>query len=380
MITENPYYSYNLSELPVGCQYCVRGEKLVLFVTGLCPRRCYFCPVSDQKYGKDVIFANERPVEQQEDVLEEAGAMSAKGLGITGGDPLVKAERAAGYIQKLKKKYGRGFHTHLYTSLNLVTKKKLQLLAAAGLDEIRFHLDLDSKALWPKLELARTFSWNIGVELPLLPDKEEAIKEAIAFMQDKVDFLVLNELEVADNGRSQLLKMGYTTKNTLSYAVKGSMEAGLHLLKGIQEKYPRFKVHLCTAKLKDAVQLTNRLKREAQGVKRPFDIVSKEGLLTRGALYLPELVPGFGYREKIAAADTKKICHALEKIKKPVQEKLHLHDKEIFLDKKKPRLLLAARLIKKHKKEWQALGIIPAIVKEYPTADQLEIEVELFQP
>ena len=176
MITENPYYSYNLSELPVGCQYCVRGEKLVLFVTGLCPRRCYFCPVSDQKYGKDVIFANERPVEQQEDVLEEAGAMSAKGLGITGGDPLVKAERAAGYIQNLKKKYGRGFHTHLYTSLNLVTKKKLQLLAAAGLDEIRFHLDLDSKALWPKLELARTFSWNIGVELPLLPDKEEAIK------------------------------------------------------------------------------------------------------------------------------------------------------------------------------------------------------------
>ncbi|MDP3640020.1 MAG: radical SAM protein [Nanoarchaeota archaeon] len=379
MITGNPYYSYNLSELPLGCQYCVRGEKLVLFVTGLCPRRCYFCPVSDQKYGKDVTFANERPVEQQEDVLEEAEAMSAKGTGITGGDPFVKVERTAEYIKKLKKKYGKEFHAHLYTSLNLVTKEKLQLLAAAGLDEIRFHLDLDSETLWPKLEIARSFSWDIGVELPLLPNKEEAIKEAIAFMQDKADFLVLNELEVADTSQSQLLKMGYTTKHSLSYAVKGSVESGLRLLESVREKYPQFKVHLCTAKLKDAVQLTNRLKREAQGVKRPFDIVSKEGLLTRGALYLPELVPGFGYREKIALANKERLCLTLEQVKKAVQEKLQLQEKELFLDKKKPRLLLAAKLVRKHKKRLQTLGVIPAIVKEYPTADQLEIEVELFQ-
>ncbi|MBI1968880.1 4Fe-4S cluster-binding domain-containing protein, partial [Candidatus Woesearchaeota archaeon] len=105
MIPKNPYYSYNISELPAGCQYCIRGEKLVLFVTGLCPRRCYFCPVSDQKFGKDVTFANERQVEQQEDVLKEAEAMSAKGTGITGGDPLVTVERTAKYIKKLKKKY-----------------------------------------------------------------------------------------------------------------------------------------------------------------------------------------------------------------------------------------------------------------------------------
>ena len=99
---ENQYYSYNLGPLPKGCQMCVRGEKLVLFVTGICPRKCSFCPVSDEKYQHDVIFANERSVTATEDLLKEAEAMKAKGAGITGGDPLAKLERTLEYIKLLK--------------------------------------------------------------------------------------------------------------------------------------------------------------------------------------------------------------------------------------------------------------------------------------
>ena len=71
MVKVNEYYSYNQGELPKGCQYCVKGEKVVIFVTGLCPRKCYFCPVSDQKYGHDVQFANEREIKEIEDVIAE---------------------------------------------------------------------------------------------------------------------------------------------------------------------------------------------------------------------------------------------------------------------------------------------------------------------
>ena len=104
MIKENRYYSYNFGLLPKGCQQCVKGEKLVLFVTGICPRKCCFCPVSDEKFGKDVIFANERRVFTSDDVINEAELMDAKGMGITGGDPLVKVERTARLIKKLKQK------------------------------------------------------------------------------------------------------------------------------------------------------------------------------------------------------------------------------------------------------------------------------------
>ena len=186
---KNKFYSYNLGKLPKGCAYCVKGEKLVLFATGLCPRHCYFCPVSDEKYQKDVVFANELRVGNFEDILTEAKAMDAKGAGITSGDPLVKLNRTASYIKKLKKYFGKNFHIHLYTSLNLVAEKTLKKLYLAGLDEIRFHLDLDSKKLWKKLEIAKKFNWDIWVELPLIPTKEKELKEVVDYVYDKVDFL-----------------------------------------------------------------------------------------------------------------------------------------------------------------------------------------------
>lgn len=378
MIKENQYYSYNLGELPKGCQYCVRGEKLVLFVTGICPRRCYFCPVSDEKFGKDVCFANERKVHQDDDLLTEAQLMRARGAGITGGDPLTRLDRTVNDIRLLKEKYGKEFHIHLYTSLNLVTEEALRCLSAAGLDEIRFHLDFDSSKLWEKLLLAKNYPWNIGVELPLIPTKEKELFNVIDFISHHVDFLVLNELEVADNAHSQLLAMGFQTKDEISYAVQGSLELGQRLLKYVEERGYQLAVHLCTAKLKDGVQLSNRLKREAQGMRKKFDIVTEEGLLVRGALYLPSLVPGFGYRRKLAECDKEKYIEQLKEKVKSVVAELQLAEKEWYLDSEKPRILISSKKIKPLRKKLNQMGFIPAIVKEYPTADQLEIEVELF--
>ncbi|MEK6905249.1 MAG: radical SAM protein [Nanoarchaeota archaeon] len=378
MLAPNKYYSYNIGELPRGCQYCVRGEKLVVFATGLCPRKCYFCPISDQKYNQDVTYANERKIEQDSDLLLEADFMQAKGAGITGGDPLMELKRTTDYIIKLKQKYGSNFHIHLYTSLNLVTETALQQLYQAGLDEIRFHLDLESTKLWPKLELARKFSWKVGVELPLLPTKKQELIQLLEFIKDKVDFLNLNELEIADNSMSKLGEMGFKTKDTTSYAIADSMETGLQIIDYVQSHHYSLPVHVCTAKLKDAVQLANRLKRESQRVRRPFDIVSKEGMLTRGALYHPELVPGFGYRKKLETVDKDDYIQQLLPLLEKIKKRLKLNDEEICLDAAKPRIIFSSKLIKNNRSFFKKLNLIPAIVSEYPTADQLEIEVELF--
>jgi pyruvate formate-lyase activating enzyme-like uncharacterized protein len=37
---------------------CVKGKKMVLFITDYADRDA-FCPVSEDKFSKDVIFANE---------------------------------------------------------------------------------------------------------------------------------------------------------------------------------------------------------------------------------------------------------------------------------------------------------------------------------
>ena len=377
MVTLNQYYSYNHKTLPLGCQFCVKGEKLVIFVTGICPRKCYFCPVSDHKFGTDSKYANEREIKSTDDVIAEAKLMQAKGAGITGGDPLSRLKRTVEYILLLKKEFGKKFHIHLYTSLNLVSHDALQKLYDAGLDEIRFHLDLETDTLWEKLTIASKFDWDIGVEVPLIPTKEVELKKMIDFVVGKVSFLNLNELEVADNSLSKLNEMGYSTKDTLSYAVEGSIALGKRLIAYVKEKKYDVAVHACTAKLKDAVQLTNRIKRESKGAAKPFDRVDDEGLLIRGALYFSELAPGFEYRKKLEDVDLKqKVIDTLKPLVGTIKESLSLNDDELFLDTSKPRILLSVKNMKKNKEYLISLGLILAKVTEYPTADQLEMEVE----
>ena len=88
---------------------------------------------------------------------------------------------------------------------------------------------------------------------------------------------------------------------------------------------------------------------------------------------------GFGYREnlnRLSAPDRKVIIDRLKILLNSLKEKLNLKNEEIILDENKLRILLAKRKTIQMKKEILILGLIPAIVKEYPTADQLEIEVE----
>jgi len=377
MAKKNKFHSYSNGKLPKGCRKCVKGKKLVIFLTGLCPRNCYFCPVSDQKFQKDVIFANEKEVNNFEDIIEEALAMNAKGAGITGGDPLVKVGRVSEYIKKLKSNFGKKFHIHLYSSLNLVSKENLEKLYSAGLDEIRFHLDFDSKEYWERLKIVNEFSWDVGVELPLIPGKEKETKEIIDYIHNKIKFLNLNELEVADNEHSDLIDRGFEVKNQLSYAVKGSLESGLELMEYVKGKNYKIKIHVCTAKLKDAAQLSNRIKREGEIIKRGFDIIDSEGLLTRGALYLPELAPGFSYRKKLKNADKTEFISKLKEFEKKIKKELNLN--EIVIDENKLRILLSGNNAIKNKVKLLEMGLLAAIVKEYPTADQFEVEVEFLK-
>src|SRR5438128_1551117 len=105
---------------------------MVLFVTGLCSFHCFYCPVSDEKMYKDVVFADEKRVTRDEDVLEEAHAIQATGAGITGGDPLDAVERTCHYIRLLKHEFGRRFHTHLYTMSTDADKTRLPCASSDG--------------------------------------------------------------------------------------------------------------------------------------------------------------------------------------------------------------------------------------------------------
>jgi uncharacterized protein len=350
MIKNTSYYSNLIGKLPKGCQLCVKGSKLVLFITGICCRKCYYCPISDQKHNKDVVYADEWPVKNFKEIIEEAKLIDAEGAGITGGDPLCRLERTIKYIKSLKKIFGKGFHIHLYTSFDLIDEKKTRRLYESGLDEIRFHPDLNNQKLWNKIELVNQFKWDKGIEIPVFPETFVKTKKLIDYFYDKVDFINLNELEFADNSFNRLPK-NFKTKDKISYAIKGSEEMALKLLNYIENKYPKLNVHYCSAKLKDKVQMANRIKRRAKNVAKDYDVIDKEGLLIRGVIY----------------------CKNLEKVKKELMKEFKIPSNLIEIDIKRKRILTGAWIIDELKKELKNKRLKIAIVKEYPTYDCLNI-------
>lgn len=338
------FYSFKKGPLSRGCQLCVQGRKSVLFVTGICPKHCAYCPISENKWQQDVVLMNEWKTKKVADMIEEVRLCRSKGMGVTGGDPLARLERTVRLIKAMKKEFGRSFHVHLYTPLVLVDENKLKKLYDAGLDEIRLHPDIDNPCEWGKIELAKSFSWVVGIEIPALPGRLRETKKLLDSID--VDFLNINELEISDTNAWHM--DGMKTKDKLSYAIKGSQEVALKLL-----KYSRFPTHYCTSKLKDAVQLRKRIALRAKSVKKPYDQITKDGTLIRGAVY----------------GNLKKTIAIMKSSDVPIE----------LYEKDGSRVLTSYGVVDALKDDFKEKGLRPAIVEEYPTHDQLNIVTDFLE-
>ena len=343
-----------VGKLPRGCELCMEGAKLVLFVTGLCPRRCFYCPLSETRRWKDVTFANELEVRDEEDIIKEARLMDALGAGITGGDPLVKPERTIRYIKLLKKIFGSNFHLHLYTSGRTVTKKLLRDLSEVGLDEIRFH---PSKSDWRKIEWAIDTDMDVGAEIPAIPGKADEIKIFAKYLDDiGASFLNLNELEFSETNAQELRKRNIKPKSGTLAAAEGSEETAINVLKWAARNL-KITIHYCPSSLKDSVQLKNRLLRRAKIVAKPYEEITEEGLLVKGIIQLPN--------KKLN--DLKRLKLVLIRRYGVPPKLLHINEKNMVIE---TAWYIVEELAKELKHRFQAeVGV----VEEYPTADRIRI-------
>lgn len=256
---------------------------MVLFITGICPKDCFYCPVSHERRTDDT-YANERKVSCDCDVIDEARQMDALGTGITGGEPLIRQEKVLHYIRLLKKEFGHEHHIHMYTSMT-PDRKLMAELAEAGLDEIRFHPPV---RLWDSLkESGYTDSIRSAKELGLetgfeIPSIKGANKVAI-FAEENDCFINLNELEFSDTNADAMKELGYQLIDDISNAVVGSEEYAAEVASDCQ------RIHFCSSSYKDAVQLRKRLIRIAERTSRTFDEISEDGTIFYGHIECDEI-------------------------------------------------------------------------------------------
>ena len=249
---------------------------MVLFITGLCTRTCWYCPLSQERKGKDRIYANEHEITSPDGSLIVAEKMNALGTGITGGEPFLVTERVVEFTCVLKETYGKAHHIHLYSS---IAPKKRDLEPIIGLvDEIRLHPpvelwdDIRSTAYAVSVKLARSLGFHIGFEVPSLP----GIEKLESFLPE-LDFLNINELEWGDTNAAAMRSAGYELASLTSNAVLVDLRAAQKLLE-------EAKVHWCSSNFKDSIQLRRRLIRIATNTARPFDEITKDGTILYGVI------------------------------------------------------------------------------------------------
>ncbi|NYT07038.1 MAG: radical SAM protein [Methanomicrobiales archaeon] len=259
-----------------GCVLCQQGAKMVLFITGVCRRACWYCPLSRERKGQDRIFANEKEISSPEEAVVVAQLMSALGTGITGGEPLDRIERVVAFARVLKEAFGTGHHIHLYTSRAPGTDD-LQNLAGL-VDEIRMHPPAEC---WDHIReteyrqavcRARDMGFSVGFEVPALP--KIGLLEAVL---PDLDFLTINELEWGETNADEMRRRGFAPEDSIHNAVAGSRDWAAEISR-------HDKVRFCSSRFKDSVQLRERLLRIARNTARPFDEVTGDGTVVYGVV------------------------------------------------------------------------------------------------
>ena len=340
----NKYSSYCLNDFCKGCEYCVKGEKLVLFISGKCSRACWYCSLSDKRKNTEKIWANEREIITKEELIEEAVESDATSAGITGGDPLLFMDRTIEFASALKKKFGEKFHIHIYLPTKLVDEEKLERLSKV-IDEVRFHPEFiispgSENFDEEKIKIAAKF-WkkeNIGIEMPMIPDFKDKIHDFILRIQEDIGFVNLNEFESSETNLD-IVEKKYKIDDKEGYVIANSLIEGERLLNELNREHVKLKVHLCSAELKNWHQYRNRLIRH--------NILPHGKRMEDGTV---EYLIIDGRTEKID--DAKKLL------------------KNYYFDAKKNRLLLTEKEAEKMKmRGWKVER-----VEEYPTYDADEVE------
>ena len=393
-VREIEFGSTLLGTEPKGCVHCRKGAKMVLLATGLCTCGCYYCPLSEKKMGRDVVYANERCAGEGTDlsragtdagthidneIMQEARSISATGTGITGGDPLLVLPRTLHFIRLLKETFGPEHHIHLYTA-SIPTGSQLQELREAGLDEIRFHpadlldlytpresleegSDLDGflddflDGYLTAIRQSRGIGLSTGVEIPVIPGQIELLNWLVRKLERAgCEFLNLNELEFSPTNAEELVRRGFAVRDDVSSAILGSRETAYKFMERAVieqgQEQSGMTIHFCSSRYKDAGQLRRRLHRRAVNVVKPHELITDDDTLLIGVLepvldldiFAEELMRGFEIPGDL-----------------------------VYVNRERNRVETAPWVLEEIAGEVR----VPAfIIEEYPSSDRLEVERE----
>jgi uncharacterized protein len=251
-------------EVSPGCSLCREGNWLCVYVTGRCTRDCYFCPQVKEKKdfpGFRAFVTDWIRFDDAEEVVSYLKHWGITGLGISGGEPLLVADKVLKLVSLAKHRIP-GIYIWIYTNGDLVTKELLLKLRKAGLDELRFDLSARDYDLKP-VRLAAGIIETLTVEVPVIPKDQEKLIGALQELDNLgVKYVNLQEATVTEENVRGFEKQGISLKGHKgTFALNGSLSTANNIAKHIARRNLELKPNLCTLKYKTDKQTRLILKR-----------------------------------------------------------------------------------------------------------------------
>ena len=206
---EKSIYINRISPACVACQTGVGSSTL--FVSLKCHRDCFYCFNPNQE---NYEFYREHTRDTLTELDEMRKTHPRMGhLALTGGEPLLFKEETVQFFEHARDLYP-GVHTRLYTSGDHIDREILESLKNAGLKEIRFSIRMHDLAkghryTYDRIALAREYIPQVMVEMPVLPNTLEEMKD------------VLRELDTLGVFGINLLEFCFPLHNVEAYREKG---------------------------------------------------------------------------------------------------------------------------------------------------------------
>jgi pyruvate formate-lyase activating enzyme-like uncharacterized protein len=267
--------------LSPGCITCGQGTWSCLFIGSLCTANCFYCP-QDRKATQD-----QPPTESglmfddPDDYVHYLDEFKFRGVGFSGGEPLLQFEKILVYLRKIRERLGKRIYLWLYTNGDLVDKKKLILLKEAGLNEIRFDIAARKYNL-NALKLATKIIDKVTVEIPAIPEDYEILKRRLCQMQAMgVAHLNLHQLFASPHCYQQFIDRRYTFLHQPEIAILESEMTALRLIKYARNHNIGLAINYCSAIYKHRLQKSGYRKRFQSLIKEAYEGLTESGFIRR---------------------------------------------------------------------------------------------------
>lgn len=271
----------HLGGLSKGCLLCGRGYWSCMFINGLCTANCFYCPqdrgIKTEPQPNAHKLAFKSPLEYAAFLKK----YNYKGVGFSGGEPLLVFSKLLEYITVIRRQCGKGLHIWLYTNGDLADTDKLKMLKNAGLDEIRFDISARNYEL-RRAAAAVGIIKTVAVEIPAIPEDLPILKRCLRQIKKAgITCLNLHQLMANRHNYKNYLTRGYTFLHYPEVAVVESEITALRLMKYSIGRNIGLRINYCSAMYKSRLQGQGGRQRWGNAVKEKNEELTRVGYVRR---------------------------------------------------------------------------------------------------